>query len=117
MIVKLIDLIRFILTNLFALRSSSTSSTIDFRFHYPCLPEICSLRSAQTTDADCFDVCSEWIVHIHHQLFGCLLISHHLIAPSVDAEKNSVLVLEVIQSVWFAEFFLRIVGGNGEKKR
>lgn len=48
---------------------------------------------------------------------GCLifLISHHLIVPSVDAEKNSVLVLEWIQSVWFAGFLSRIVGENGRR--
>lgn len=48
---------------------------------------------------------------------GCLifLISHHLIVPSVDAEKNSVLVLDWIQSVWFVGFLSRIVGGNGRR--
>lgn len=48
---------------------------------------------------------------------GCLifLISHHLIAPSVDAEKNSLLVLDWIQSVWFAGFLLRVVGKNGRR--
>jgi len=32
------------------------------------------------------------------------LMSHHLIVPSVDAEKNSVLVLDTVQNAWFAGF-------------
>lgn len=43
-------------------------------------------------------------------------MSHHLIAPSVDAEKNSVLVLDWIQNAWFAGFLSRIVGENEEER-
>lgn len=31
-------------------------------------------------------------------------MSHHLIVPLLDDEKNSVLVLEVIQYAWLAGF-------------
>lgn len=50
---------------------------------------------------------------------SCLifLMSHHLIVLSVDAEKNSVLVLDWIQSAWFAGFLSRIVREKREKKR
>jgi len=49
------------------------------------------------------------------------LMSHHLIVPSEDDEKNSVLFLEWIQSVWVAGFLCAIsadyIGGNDERLR
>lgn len=77
--------------------------------HYPCSLEICSLWSAQTAASSTASTFarSGSSTSITSSSVGCLsfLISHHLISPFVDAERNSVLVLDVIQSAWFVEIF------------